>query len=118
MPYERQWAHAVGVAIGAGYMAFARFDGLRLVCFDDGHCVLEADHISFYVESRKNGQFEGSGVTIAHPASGSGAGVFGLLRELKMRLGLGVLGALGGRYCYGRRAPAAPHLARGWGQGN
>ena len=27
--YERQWAHAVGVAIGAGYMVFARFDVLQ-----------------------------------------------------------------------------------------
>ena len=52
VPYERQWAHAVGVAIGAGYMAFARFDDLRQMCFDDGHFVLEADHTSFYVESR------------------------------------------------------------------
>ena len=51
--------------------------------------MLEAEHISFYVESRKNEQFEGSWVTIAHPASGAGAGVFGLLRELKMRLGSG-----------------------------
>ena len=41
------------------------FDDLRQMCFDDGHCVLEADHISFYVESRKNEQFEGSWVTIA-----------------------------------------------------
>jgi hypothetical protein len=87
--YERQWAHAVGVAIGAGYMVFARFDDLRQMCFDEGHCVLEVNHMSFYVESRKNKQFEGSWVTIARPASGSGDGVFGLLRELKVRLGSG-----------------------------
>jgi hypothetical protein len=52
VPYERQWAHAVGVAIGVGYMAFARFDDPRQMCFDDGHCALEAEHISLYVESR------------------------------------------------------------------
>ena len=52
VPDMRQWAHAVGVAIGTGYIVFARFDDLRQMCFDDGHCVLEADHISFYVESR------------------------------------------------------------------
>ena len=89
VPDRRQWAHAVGVAIGTGYMVFARFDDLRQMCFDDGHCVLEADHISFYVETRKNAQFQGSWVTIARPAGGAGPGVFGLLRELKMRLGSG-----------------------------
>ena len=56
------------------------------MCFDGGHCVVEDDHISFYVESRKNEQVEGSWVTIARPESHSGDGVFGLLRELEMRI--------------------------------
>ena len=33
--YERQWAHAVGVGIGAGYMVFARFGDLRKTCFGE-----------------------------------------------------------------------------------
>ena len=66
--------------------AITRFDDLRQRCFDKGHCVVEDDHISFYVASRKNEQFEGLWVTIARPASRSGAGVFGLLRELVMHI--------------------------------
>jgi len=87
--YERQWANAVGVGIGAGYMVFARFDDLCQMRFDGGVCLLEDDHISFYAGTRKNGQSEGLWVTVARPAGRSGAGVYGLLRELKMRLGSG-----------------------------
>ena len=60
----------------------SRFNDLAQMHLGEGACLLEEGSISFFVEARKDGQFEGVWVTVAQPAIWSTDPVYAL-RELR-----------------------------------
>ena len=75
-----QWELAIGVAIVVSFKVFARWDDARQLRWDVGYFEITEVYVRFYLEHRKNAQYNGNFVDIAIPASGE-RGAYHVIRE-------------------------------------
>ena len=77
---DGQWELAIGVAIVTSFKVFARWDDARQLRWDVGFFEITEVYARFYLEHRKNAQYNGNFVDVAIPASGE-RGAYHVIRD-------------------------------------
>lgn len=77
---HRQWEFAIGVAIVVAFKVFARWDDARQLRWDSNFFEVTEVYVRFYLEHRKNAQYNGNFVDVAIPAHGA-RGAYHVIRE-------------------------------------
>ena len=75
-PAAYQWQLAVGTAIGVGFKVLARYDDLSQMRYDEGFCEVTPLYARFFLEERKNAQYQGQWIDIARPEDPDERGVY------------------------------------------
>ena len=79
-PSHGQWELAIGVAIVVSFKVFARWDDARQLRWDVNYFEITDIYVRFYLEHRKNAQYNGNYVDIAIPAAGE-RGAYHVIRD-------------------------------------
>ena len=69
-PSNFQWELAIGTAVVVAFKVFARWNDAMQLRWDAGYCEISELYVRFFLEHRKNAQFNGNFVDVARPGNG------------------------------------------------